>query len=100
MGCALGGFLDVAKQNGYSVSGVEISKSAAEYVNKRFGLEVHNGDAMSFCRQLLDLDILANDSHGHTIRISPPLIINEDEMNYILERLEKILVGKKQSVAK
>jgi len=47
VGCALGGFLDVAKQNGYSVSGVEISKSAAEYVNKRLELEVHNGDLPS-----------------------------------------------------
>jgi ornithine--oxo-acid transaminase len=64
------------------------------------GLQVHNGDAMMFCRQLLDLNMLANDSHGHTIRISPPLIINEDEMNYILERLEKVLVGKSQTVAK
>ena len=64
------------------------------------GIEVHNRDAMLFCRQLLDLDMLANDSHGHTIRISPPLIINEDEMNYILERLEKVLMLKHQTVAK
>lgn len=57
------------------------------------GIEVKSGDAMSFCRQLLDIDMLANDSHGHTIRISPPLIINDDEVNYIADRLEKVLVG-------
>jgi len=57
------------------------------------GIEVNSGDAMHFCRQLLDLNMMANDSHGHTIRISPPLIINDDEVNYILERLEKVLVG-------
>ncbi len=57
------------------------------------GIEVNNGDAMTYCRQLLDLDMLANDSYGHTIRISPPLIINEEEVNYIAERLEKVLVG-------
>jgi 4-aminobutyrate aminotransferase-like enzyme len=31
-------------------------------------------------------------SHGHTIRISPPLIINEREIDYIVERLEKVLI--------
>jgi len=64
------------------------------------GIEVKNGDAMLFCRQLLNLNMLANDSHGHTIRISPPLIIDEAEQNYILERLEDVLVGKHQPVLK
>ncbi|MFH1700604.1 MAG: ornithine--oxo-acid transaminase [Candidatus Zixiibacteriota bacterium] len=57
------------------------------------GIEVKSGDAMHFCHQLLDMDMLANDSHGHTIRISPPLIIGESEIDYICERLEKVLVG-------
>ena len=57
------------------------------------GIEVKSGDAMSFCRKLLDLGLLANDSYGHTIRISPPLIIGEPEIDYIVERLEKVLVG-------
>jgi ornithine--oxo-acid transaminase len=56
------------------------------------GIEVKGGDAMVYCRKLLDLGVLANDSHGHTIRISPPLIINDDEIDYLVERLEKVLV--------
>jgi len=56
------------------------------------GIEVKSGDAMVFCRKLLDLDMLANDSHHHTIRISPPLIINDSEVDYIADRLEKVLV--------
>ena len=48
---------------------------------------------MSYCRQLLELGVMANDSHGHTIRISPPLIINDKEIDYLVERLEKVLVG-------
>jgi ornithine--oxo-acid transaminase len=56
------------------------------------GIEVKNGDAMSFCHRLLDHGMLANDSHGHTIRISPPLIIGEAEVDYIAERLEKVLI--------
>ena len=56
------------------------------------GIEVNNGDAMAYCRKLLDLGVLANDSHGHTIRISPPLIIGQYEVDYLVERLEKVLV--------
>jgi len=56
------------------------------------GIEVKNGDAMVYCEKLLSLGMLANDSHHHTIRISPPLIINLSEADYILERLEKVLV--------
>ena len=56
------------------------------------GIEVKNGDAMVYCRELLKLGVLCNDSHGHTIRISPPLVINEEEMDYLVERLEKVLV--------
>ena len=56
------------------------------------GIEVKNGDAMLFCRKLLDQGVLANDSHGHTIRISPPLVINDEEIEYLCRRLEKVLV--------
>jgi ornithine--oxo-acid transaminase len=56
------------------------------------GIEVKNGDAMVFCEKLLGHDMLCNDSHHHTIRISPPLIINDDEVEYIVERLERVLV--------
>ncbi|ACN17284.1 RocD2 [Desulforapulum autotrophicum HRM2] len=57
------------------------------------GIEVKNGNAMAFCRQLLDLGIIVNDSHGHTIRISPPLVINDQELDFLVERLERVLVG-------
>lgn len=56
------------------------------------GIEMHGGDAISYCRRLLDLGVVANDSHGHTIRISPPLIISDNEIEYLVERLEKVLV--------
>ena len=56
------------------------------------GIEVNNGDAMLYCRQLLRHGVLCNDSHGHTIRISPPLIIGQEEIDYLCERLEKVLV--------
>ncbi len=56
------------------------------------GIEVKDGNAMDFCRELLKLGLVANDSHGHTIRISPPLIITEDEMDFMVRQLEKVLL--------
>jgi ornithine--oxo-acid transaminase len=57
------------------------------------GIEVKDGNAMDYCHKLLDMGVLANDSHGHTIRISPPLIINDAEIDFMCERMEKVLVG-------
>ena len=56
------------------------------------GIEVVNANAMDFCRQLLDLGLVVNDSHGHTIRISPPLNINDDEIDFLVESLKKVLL--------
>lgn len=55
------------------------------------GIEVKRADAMKFCRQLLDLGLIINDSHGHTIRISPPLNISDEEIDFLVERLERVL---------
>ena len=57
------------------------------------GIEVKHGNAMDFCHKLVELGCIVNDSHGHTIRISPPLNINDAEIDYLCERLEKVLVG-------
>ncbi len=56
------------------------------------GIEVNNGKAMEFCHKLLKLGLIVNDSHGHTIRISPPLVINEQEMDFMIQQLEKVLL--------
>ncbi len=56
------------------------------------GIEMKNKNAMDYCKKLFDLGLIANDSHGHTIRISPPLVISDEEIEYMLERLEKVLI--------
>jgi len=58
------------------------------------GIEVKKGNAMKFCRKLADLGVVANDSHGHTIRISPPLIINDQEIEFLVKQLETVLLDK------
>ncbi|SDU55610.1 aspartate aminotransferase family protein [Desulfobacula phenolica] len=55
------------------------------------GIEMKNGNAMEFCRKLLKFGLIVNDSHGHTIRISPPLIINDREIEFMVKQLEKVL---------
>lgn len=57
------------------------------------GIEIKEKNAMYFCRKLLKLGLVTNDSHGHTIRISPPLIINDQEIEFMVEQLEKVLLG-------
>jgi len=56
------------------------------------GIEVKHGNAMKFCRKLLESGIIVNDSHGHTIRISPPLNISDSEMGFLVECLEKVFL--------
>jgi ornithine--oxo-acid transaminase len=56
------------------------------------GIEVKHGNAMTFCKKLLELGIIVNDSHGHTIRISPPLNISESEIGFLVECLQKVFL--------
>jgi len=58
------------------------------------GVEVKKGNAMGFCRRLLGMGLIINDSHGHTIRISPPLNITDDEIDFMMERLEGVLLDR------
>ena len=43
VGCAYGLFLDAARKRGYDVTGVELSKTAADHARERLGLTVHTG---------------------------------------------------------
>jgi len=42
VGCSFGFFLDAARQRGWSVAGLEVSKHAGEYARNRLGLWVEN----------------------------------------------------------
>jgi 2-polyprenyl-3-methyl-5-hydroxy-6-metoxy-1,4-benzoquinol methylase len=47
IGCALGGFLAVAKKNGFEVEGIEIVEYAAELARRRLHVEVASSDIYS-----------------------------------------------------
>ena len=57
------------------------------------GIEFHRsaGVARKYCEQLMQQGILCKDTHEQTMRLAPPLCITKDELDWALERLEKVL---------
>src|SRR5689334_1600490 len=49
------------------------------------------GGARKYCYALKDLGVLAKDTHGHTIRIAPPLVVKPDEIDWALEQFDQVL---------
>jgi len=49
------------------------------------------GRARRYCEALQGKGILAKDTHGHTIRIAPPLVITSDEVDWALEQFATTL---------
>ncbi|MBR0859322.1 ornithine--oxo-acid transaminase [Bradyrhizobium liaoningense] len=49
------------------------------------------GRARRYCEALQSKGILAKDTHEHTIRIAPPLVITSDQVDWALERLATTL---------
>ncbi len=38
----------------------------------------------------MDEGLLCKETHEHTIRVAPPLVITEDEVDWALERLQGV----------
>ncbi len=49
------------------------------------------GGARPYCQRLMEMGVLAKDTHGQTIRFAPPLIISRENIDFILERVKKVL---------
>jgi ornithine--oxo-acid transaminase len=50
-----------------------------------------SGGARRFCEALQERGLLCKDTHGYVIRLAPPLVIQRDEIEWALERLEEVL---------
>ena len=58
------------------------------------GLELDRekaGRAKPFCVKLMQEGLLCKDTHEYSIRLAPPLVINKEELDWALERLDKVL---------
>jgi ornithine--oxo-acid transaminase len=56
-------------------------------------LEPAAGGARRFCEALQRQGLLAKETHQHVIRIAPPLVIRGDELDWAIERLERVLTS-------
>ncbi len=51
------------------------------------------GGARLYCEALRERGILAKDTHEHTIRIAPPLVVTRDEIDWASERFAQVLTA-------
>lgn len=49
------------------------------------------GGARKYCEALKDLGVLCKETHENVIRFAPPLVITKDEIDWVLERVNKVL---------
>jgi len=57
------------------------------------GLELKHelGGARRFCEALKEEGMLCKETHTHTIRFAPPLVISKEQIDWALERIAKVL---------
>jgi ornithine--oxo-acid transaminase len=51
------------------------------------------GGARQFCYKLADKGMLCKETHEHTIRFAPPLVINKETVEWALEQIEAVMAG-------
>ena len=49
------------------------------------------GGARRYCEALQERGLLAKETHGHTIRIAPPLVVKRDEIDWALGEFDRVL---------
>jgi ornithine--oxo-acid transaminase len=54
-------------------------------------LKPEAGGARRFCEALMERGVLAKDTHGTVIRLAPPLIIQKEELDWMVEQIEAVL---------
>jgi ornithine--oxo-acid transaminase len=55
------------------------------------GLEFTSLSGREACERLARLGVLAKDTHGTAIRLAPPLVISEDDLDWALDRIEEVV---------
>lgn len=77
----------------------ELKKIKSSYVKEvrgkgmLIGVELYPeaGGARIFCEALQGEGLLCKETHDHVIRFAPPLVIKKDEIDWALEKIEKVL---------
>ena len=88
---------NAAEQGAYLLEGLRaIASPAVKEVRGRglmLAVELHPdaGGARRYCEALRRRGILCKDAHGHTIRVSPPLVITRQDADWALGQFEGAL---------
>ncbi|MEO8812449.1 MAG: ornithine--oxo-acid transaminase [Caulobacteraceae bacterium] len=58
-------------------------------------VELHSeaGGARGYCQALQERGLLAKETHDHTIRIAPPLVIDAEQVDWALDQFHAVLAG-------
>ncbi len=54
-------------------------------------LKPQAGGARRFCEALQERGVLVKDTHGTVIRLAPPLVVTQEELDWALERIAEVL---------
>jgi ornithine--oxo-acid transaminase len=54
-------------------------------------LEAEAGGARQYCYGLKERGLLAKDTHEHTIRLAPPLVVTRQQVDWAVEQIEKTI---------
>jgi ornithine--oxo-acid transaminase len=54
-------------------------------------LKPEAGGARRFCKALVDQGLLCKETHWNVIRLAPPLVITQEEIDWAIERLTEVL---------
>jgi len=54
-------------------------------------LKPEAGGARKFCEALKERGLLCKETHQHTIRFAPPLVVKKEELDWALEQIEAVL---------
>jgi len=49
------------------------------------------GSGRAVCEGLLARGVLAKDTHGHTLRLAPPLVVTHTELDWAVDQLREVL---------
>jgi ornithine--oxo-acid transaminase len=50
-----------------------------------------SGGARKYCKALMAVGLLCKETHEHTIRFAPPLVVKREEIEWAVERIQKVL---------
>lgn len=76
-----------------SIQGAAIKEVRGRGLMLAVELHPEAGGPRPYCYALKDRGLLAKETHDHTIRIAPPLVITADQVDWAVEQFEAVLRG-------